>query len=216
MRYVGPQDVKKMLLQQARTAYWNRWAAKHEDEESKEGIWLQPALALLRKKEDWTEKQRNVARKLLLEGVCVQKKLYEIGWSDESECEACHQEKGTEKHRFFHCQSGTKSDGKFPEAFRKWEQKAETSKKEWTHPLCESQWNRGHSSMKKWESEEHKSWSMPAEGFKGHVATDRWELVAGSVVQLDYDEELGPLHGMYGSMEAGFDVQRTVERRGWS
>ena len=26
--------------------------------------------------------------------------------------------------------------------------------------------------MKKWESEKHKSWSMPAEGFKGHVATD--------------------------------------------
>ena len=25
--------------------------------------------------------------------------------------------------------------------------------------------------MRKWESEKHKSWSMPAEGFKGHVAT---------------------------------------------
>ena len=26
--------------------------------------------------------------------------------------------------------------------------------------------------MKKWESEKHKSWCMPAEGFMGHVATD--------------------------------------------
>ena len=26
--------------------------------------------------------------------------------------------------------------------------------------------------MRKCESEKHKSWGMPAEGFKGHVATD--------------------------------------------
>ena len=26
--------------------------------------------------------------------------------------------------------------------------------------------------MTKWESEEHKSWGMPAEGFKGHLASD--------------------------------------------
>ena len=26
--------------------------------------------------------------------------------------------------------------------------------------------------MKKWEFEKHKNWGMPAEGFKGHVATD--------------------------------------------
>ena len=32
------------------------------------------------------------------------------------------------------------------------------------------------------------------------------------VVQLDYDEELVPLHGMYGSMEAEFEVQRTIKR----
>ena len=32
MRYVCPKDVKKMLLQQARTVYWKKWAAKHEYE----------------------------------------------------------------------------------------------------------------------------------------------------------------------------------------
>ena len=26
--------------------------------------------------------------------------------------------------------------------------------------------------MRNWESEKHKSWGMPAEGFKGNVATD--------------------------------------------
>ena len=66
-----------------------------------------------------------------------------------------------------------------PEAPRKWEQKAKTLKKEWkwqrgivAHPLSESQWNRGHFSVQKWVSEKHKSWGIPAEEFKGHVATD--------------------------------------------
>ena len=36
--YVCPKDVKKMLLQQARTVCWKKWAAKHEYEELKEGI----------------------------------------------------------------------------------------------------------------------------------------------------------------------------------
>ena len=61
---------------------------------------------------------------------------------------------------------------------------------------------------------------MPAEGCEGHVATDgsllgmagKWGACGWSVVPLDHDEELGPLHGMYGSMEAKFEVQRTIKR----
>ena len=65
MRYVCPKDVKNMLLQRAWTVHWKKWVAKHEIEELKEGSWLEPALALLRRrrKEEWTEKHRNVARK---------------------------------------------------------------------------------------------------------------------------------------------------------
>ena len=63
--------------------------------------------------------------------------------------------------------------------------------------------------------------SMPAEVFKGHVATDGSPLGAAgnqepcgwAVVQLDCDEEMGPLLGMYGSMEAGLEVQRTTIKR---
>ena len=33
MRYVCPKDVKKMLLQQATTVFWKKWAAKREYEE---------------------------------------------------------------------------------------------------------------------------------------------------------------------------------------
>ena len=74
--------------------------------------------------------------------------------------------------------------------------------------------------MKRWESEKHKSWSMPAEGFKGHVATDcslllnagKWGACGWAVVQLECDEELGLSLGMYGSMEAECEVQRTIKR----
>ena len=71
---------------------------------------------------------------------------------------------------------------------------------------------------KKWESEKHKSWSMPVEGFKSHVATDgsllgktgKWG--ACGWVQLDYDEEMGSLYGMYVSMEAELEIQRTTKK----
>ena len=61
---------------------------------------------------------------------------------------------------------------------------------------------------------------MQVEGFEGHVATDccllgkigMWRACGWAVVQLDYDEEIGPLHGMYGSVEAELEVQRTIKR----
>ena len=37
MRHVCPKDVKKMLVQKARSVCWKKWAAKHEYEELKEG-----------------------------------------------------------------------------------------------------------------------------------------------------------------------------------
>ena len=61
---------------------------------------------------------------------------------------------------------------------------------------------------------------MPAEGFQGHVATDgslqgktgKWGACGWAMVQLDYDEEMGPLRGMYGQVEAECEVQRTIKR----
>ena len=68
VRYVCPKDVKKMLLQRARSVYWKKLAARHEDEELKEEAWLDPKLVLLRKKvqENWTEKHRNCGQEDLL------------------------------------------------------------------------------------------------------------------------------------------------------
>ena len=169
-----------MLVQRARSVYWKKWAAEH-GYELKEGAWLEPGPALLRQnvKENWTEMHRNVARKIFLEGGWTQKRLFDIGWSDASQCQACQKEEGKEKHRLYHCPERYEVRQKIPDVFRKQEQKTRTSKKEWKwqrgiveHPLSGSQWNRGHFSMRKWESEKHKSWGLPAEGFKGHVATD--------------------------------------------
>ena len=42
--------------------------------------------------------------------------------------------------------------------------------------------------------------------------TGKWRACGWAVVQLVYDEEMGPLYGMYGSVEAEYEVQRTIKR----
>ena len=61
---VCPQDGKKMLL-------------KKTSQELKEGVWLEPIQASLRRKtrELWTDKHRHVTRKLAVERGWVQKKI---------------------------------------------------------------------------------------------------------------------------------------------
>ena len=68
--------------------------------------------------------------------------------------------------------------------------------------------------MNKWESEKHKSWGMPMSPLTALLlgTAGKWRACGWSVVQLDYDEELVPLHGMQGSTEAAFEVQRTRDR----
>ena len=74
--------------------------------------------------------------------------------------------------------------------------------------------------MRKWESDKHKGWGIPAGRFREHVATDgsllgvsgKWGACGRSVVPLDHHEEMGPMHGMYGTLEAELEVQRTIKR----
>ena len=126
----------------------------------------------------------------------MQQRLFDIGWSNESECQACHKEKGTEKHRPHYCAEWQGIRREIPEAFSMWEQNSRTSKKEWkwqrgivAHPLSESQWNRSQFSMTKWESEKHTSWlnaSRRLQGPRRHSSGYRWRvesmwLVSGAV-----------------------------------
>ena len=82
-----------MLLKQVRTTYWKKWATTHECEELSKGVWLALMRAVLRD-EKWTDKHRNVMRKLVVEGGWVQKRLYDIGWSDEKKCRGCNKRRG--------------------------------------------------------------------------------------------------------------------------
>ena len=45
---ICPQDVKKMLAAHPIKAYWKECAAKHEQEELKDGVWFEPLQVLLR------------------------------------------------------------------------------------------------------------------------------------------------------------------------
>ena len=212
-----------MLVQRARSVCWKQWAAKHKLEELKEGAWIDPALVLLRKSE-WGEKHRNVARKIFLEGGCTLQRQFDIGWVG---YQSMSRLPGGGRHRGAQALplSGVaRSKAGYSRVLRKVgakgenvEERMEVAKR---HPLGESQWNGGHFSVTKWESEKHRSWGMPVEGFEGHAATDgslsgkigKWGACGWAVVQLDYDEEMGPLHGMHGSVEAGLEVQRTIKR----
>ena len=120
-----------MLVQTARAVYWKKWAAKHEYEELKEGAWLEPGPALLRKKvrENWTEKYRNVGRKIFLEGGWTQKILFDIDWSDTSQCQACKKRKGHKSTGYTTARSDTKSDVRFQKFSRSWCKKQEPQRR---------------------------------------------------------------------------------------
>ena len=129
-------------------------------------------------------------------------RFFDIGWSDVSQCQACQMEEGTAKHRLCHCPEWLSVRRGLPEAFRKWEQKAKTSKKEskWQRGiveklLCGSSWKlveRKKIRMKMWKSVKLQSWSLEVEGFRGNVAADgsllgktgKWGACGWAVVQL--------------------------------
>ena len=143
-----------MLVQRARSAYWKKWAAKHEYEELKEGAWLEPGLDLLRKKamENWTDKQPG-RYSWKVDG---RQRLFDIGWSDVSQCQACQKEKGTEKHmtpplsRVVRSQTGdSRGLHRVGAKGENVKEGVEVQRGIVVHPLSESQWNSGHFSMRK-------------------------------------------------------------------
>ena len=108
----------------------------------------------------------------------MQKRLCDSGWSDEMKFWGCGEDEGTEKHRLHHCPIRRDVRNQIPEGLGKWEQRSNTSKEDWT-------WHRGISSYLlsgiNWRKTvchvsqtmgKHRSWSMPVDGFRDHVATD--------------------------------------------
>ena len=68
-------------------------------------------------------------------------------------------------------------------------------------------------------SEKHKSWRWQQKVSRATLPrtalqlwnAGKWRKCGWAVVQLDCDEELGLLHGMYFSTEAEFEVNRTID-----
>ena len=163
----------------------------------------------------------------------MQKRLFDIRWSDESECQAC-QKRGRHRkvqalpqHRIKRHQTGEtrgfqNMGAEYGSKKREPQLGSESGKEVLVRILLsESQWNWGHVIVKKWESEKHKSWSMPAEGFKGHAATNGSRLVSlenGEHVVGQWCSWIMKRRWsgcMYGSVEAEFEVQRCWMEDSW-
>ena len=119
MRYLCPKDVRKMLLQRARSENWKKWAAKHEYEELKDGAWRASSLA--KEREGALDRKASQCGQEDLFGRrgWTQQRLFDIGWSDVSQCQACKKEQGTEKHRLYHCPQWYEVRREIPEVHKK-------------------------------------------------------------------------------------------------
>ena len=84
MRHVCPKDVK-MLMKQARLTCWRKWAAKQ-----------------VKTKEEWTDKHRHVARKLVLEGAGCRKDSSTLVGQMKANAKLVTKRKGQIKHRLYH------------------------------------------------------------------------------------------------------------------
>ena len=68
LRVVRPQNVIMMFLEPATMVYWRMWGAKHECDDLKAGVELEPIGAMLGRKthEAWRDKHRNAMRKWIV------------------------------------------------------------------------------------------------------------------------------------------------------
>ena len=115
----------------------------------------------------------DVMRELVVEGGWVQKRMYDIGWSNEKICRGCDKEEGKEKHR---PSSVEGRRNQIPEKLGRWEQRARTSKEDW-------KWQRGITShavggvatltVRRWESGKTlEAGACQSKDSGNHVTTD--------------------------------------------
>ena len=192
-------------------------------EELKEGVWPHPVRAMLRRKisGEWTDKHRSVMRKLVVEGGRVQRRLYDTGLSGEKKCRGCNNEEGREKHRLYHCPCWKEIGSQIPEKLRKMGAKNKDIKERLDVTWASS----GRSGTPCF--------------FEGQVAVDMrvvcpkyvkkmplkqarmvyWKKYQADGVRVDGQwcrwitmRRMGPMHGMYGTLDAELEVQRTIKR----
>ena len=130
-----------MLIESSQDGLLEKWA-KYEYAELKERVWLEPAQAVLRRTtfEAWTDKHRHATRKLAVEGGWVQKRLHDIGWSDEKKC------RGRRRTDCISLRHGGKSETRSQKDWVHWNKgqtcrgKIGSGKEESRRTLCEGNW----------------------------------------------------------------------------
>ena len=152
MRVVWPQDVKKMLLKQARMVYWKRWAANHEYEELEGGVWLELIQAMAKEDERILDgrtpkcgEEAGCGRRMGAEKIV---RHWLVG---RKECGGSYKEEVTEKDGLHLCPSCREVRNQIPAELGKRDQRAKTLKDNWkwqrgitAYPLRESNWRKNH------------------------------------------------------------------------
>lgn len=123
-------------------------------------------------------------------------------------------------HRLYHCPEWKEVRNQMPDDPMKWEQQAVTSNEEWTwQKRTVAAYGREAMPLSEKVAVCRTGRGLVSEGFRDHVATDgsfmsvlgKWRACGWSDVQLDYDGELAPRRGVYGSMEVKGRVQRPTK-----
>ena len=153
-------------------------------------------------------------RKLVVEAGWVQKRKYDLGWLDVKKVVAVTRKAWRNTGCTIARHGGVRHQ--IPEGLETWAQRAKTLKDDWkwqrgitSCPLSGSNWRKSHVSVRRWESEKaqelgHAGRRPPGPCSHGRLlgVSGRWIACVWSVVQLVHDEEMGPLHGMYGTLDA--------------
>ena len=87
-----------------------------------------------------------------------------------------------------------------------------------SYPLSEGQRQTSHLMVQHESLKSTTNWRISVEGFWNHVATDgsvgkrgKWSACGWSVVAARSRRD-GSMHGVYGTMDAELEVQRTIKR----
>ena len=157
----------------------------------------------------------------------MQTGLYDTGWSDEKKCRGCNREK---KHREAQALPLSVMEGSWePDPKRTGDigsngptrrrRVGSGNMESRRTPLSEGDWRKSHVSVQWWESDKQRSWRRSAEGFRDH-RHHRWlsvaSLRAGGVLAGGrrcrlITRKWRLMHGMYETLDAELEVQRTTK-----
>ena len=128
-------DVKKMLVQKARSTIGRSGPQSTNMKSGRREHGSNPLWLFCDR--NWSEKHRNVARMIFLEGKVGRKRdCSKLAGRMQVNVTPARWRKAQKKHKLYHCPEWHEIRREISETFRKWDHKARTSKREW-------KWQRG-------------------------------------------------------------------------